>query len=157
MSPLPLSGWPCLGVPLVPMWLQGQLLPALGHSWHIGSDPQPLLWQQSHTSCAKAMFTACCLLIFYFWQPWTSTVMQGVNRLCSFGQYTLREYLGVNSHHCVDFNISVLIYWCTWPIDREYNLIYLLQAQQHVMLQHVFKQESVGSIHLDLKQKIWSN
>lgn len=37
--------------------------------------PQPLLWQQSHTSCAKAMLTACCLLIFYFRQPWTSTVM----------------------------------------------------------------------------------
>lgn len=39
------------------------------------------------------------------------------------------------------------------PTEGEYNPVYLLQAQQHVILQYAFKQESVGSKQHTLNNK----
>lgn len=112
MSPLHLGrgGWPCLGVLLVPMGLQGQLLPALVCCWHIGSDPlaSPLA-AISHLLCQGHVY---CLLFadFLFLAAMDKHSHVGCEQTLLIWSIHSEGINGANSHHYVDFTIPVLIY-----------------------------------------------
>lgn len=115
----------------------------------------PLCWQQSDTACYGVMFTACTLLIFCSHMPWTSpiTVWEDMTDLVN----TERKLFGVKKPNCIDFTIAVLIrvYWCTITYGGEYNLAEPGKGQQHVTLQHIFRQRSVGNKQNAWKQNFW--